>query len=105
MTVHIYLTDRQVAERYNLGGRKKSAATVWRWVKAGTNGFPTPHRFSDKCSRWLLADLEAWEKTRADRAPRESILRAAEASAEARQPATPAPVERKKRGAPQRRAA
>lgn len=49
-----YLTDRQAATRYSV-----SRNTVWRWAKDG--GFPKPVQLSPQCTRWRLADLEAWE--------------------------------------------
>lgn len=52
----IYLTDRQVAERYKTG-----RATPWRWIKSG---FPKPIKLSPGCTRWKLSDLEAWEQAR-----------------------------------------
>lgn len=52
-----YLTDRQAAARYSV-----SRNTVWRWAKDGT--FPKPAQLSPQCTRWRLADLEAWEAKR-----------------------------------------
>lgn len=49
-----YLTDKQVAERYNVG-----RATPWRWVQKGS--FPKPKVFSAGCTRWKLSDIEKWE--------------------------------------------
>ncbi len=49
-----YLTDRQAAARYSV-----SRNTVWRWAKDGS--FPKPTQLSPQCTRWRLADLEAWE--------------------------------------------
>lgn len=51
----IYLTDREVAERYGV-----SRVTVWRWRRNDRN-FPAPISFSPGCVRFKLADLEAWE--------------------------------------------
>lgn len=81
MTEKIYLTDRQTAARY---GVKKS--TIYRWLMNGS-GFPEPHRFSDKCTRWALAELEVWDATRIARTPRASMLKAAEKAATARRKA------------------
>ncbi|PAU81051.1 AlpA family transcriptional regulator [Halovibrio salipaludis] len=49
-----YLSDKQVSERYDV-----SRATVWRWVRNGA--FPSPIKITAGCTRWKLADLEAWE--------------------------------------------
>ena len=49
-----YLSDKQVAERYNVG-----RATAWRWVQKGT--FPKPKKLSAGCTRWKLSDIEEWE--------------------------------------------
>jgi predicted DNA-binding transcriptional regulator AlpA len=57
-----YLSVKQVAARYEVG-----VATIWRWVKAD-NGFPAPVRLSTGVTRWLEADLLAFEiSRRADR--------------------------------------
>ena len=52
-TMQAFLSDRQVAQRYNI-----SRVTVWRWVKS--KGFPQPVRLMGS-TRWKLADLEWWE--------------------------------------------
>ena len=49
-----YLTDKQVAERYNVG-----RATAWRWVQE--ENFPKPIKLSAGCTRWKLSDIEKWE--------------------------------------------
>lgn len=51
-----YISVKQVAERYHT-----SPATVWRWVRE--NKFPPPVKLSPGCTRWRLADVEAWEKS------------------------------------------
>lgn len=51
----IYVSDRQVAERFSV-----SRTTPWRWVK--TRNFPQPVKLSPGCTRWRLADVEAWER-------------------------------------------
>lgn len=56
---YTYLTDTQVASRYGV-----HRSTPWRWVKADPN-FPAPFTLSPGCTRWRLADLEAWEESRA----------------------------------------
>lgn len=57
MNTETYLTDKQVANRYNTG-----RATPWRWCKV--SDFPKPVRLSDGCTRWRLSDLEKWEEQR-----------------------------------------
>jgi len=52
-----YLSDRQLSERFGV-----HRVTVWRWVSAGQ--FPQPVRLSEGCTRWRLADVEAWERAR-----------------------------------------
>lgn len=49
-----YLSDKKVSERYEV-----SRATLWRWVREGQ--FPSPVKLSPGCTRWKLADIEAWE--------------------------------------------
>jgi predicted DNA-binding transcriptional regulator AlpA len=53
-TAPAYLTDSQVGDRYCV-----TRCTVWRWVKAGR--LPAPVRLSDRCSRWRIEDLQAFE--------------------------------------------
>lgn len=53
----VYLSDVHIAKRYAIG-----RTTVWRWVQQGR--FPQPVRLSNSCTRWRLADLEAWEQSR-----------------------------------------
>lgn len=53
-----YLKDADVAERYGV-----SRTSVWRWQKKDPK-FPAPVKLSDGCTRWKLADLEAWEANR-----------------------------------------
>lgn len=50
-----FLSDRQVAERYAV-----SRQTPWGWMKKDLS-FPKPVSLSPGCTRWRLADLEAWE--------------------------------------------
>lgn len=54
----MYLKDTEIAVRYSV-----SRPTVWRWVH--THGFPAPITLSPGCTRWKLADIEAWEAARA----------------------------------------
>ena len=53
----VYMSDKEVAERFSIG-----RATVWRWVKE--QGFPSPIRLSENCTRWRLEDVVAWEAKR-----------------------------------------
>ncbi|MBB3140228.1 putative DNA-binding transcriptional regulator AlpA [Halomonas organivorans] len=57
-TNQAWLNANQVADRYGVG-----VATIWRWSKARTE-FPKPKKLGDNCTRWNLADLEAWESSR-----------------------------------------
>ena len=50
-----YLSDSQVAARYGV-----HRSTPWRWAKADPS-FPEPVTLTPGCTRWKLADLEAWE--------------------------------------------
>ena len=52
-----YITDRAVAERYQV-----SRATIWRWAQG--KRFPDPIKLSSGCTRWRLADIEKWENER-----------------------------------------
>lgn len=49
-----FLSIQQVADRYDV-----NKATIWRWGK--DPAFPKPIALSAGCTRWRLADLEAWE--------------------------------------------
>lgn len=51
----IYLSDIQIAARYN-----SHRSWPWRRAKLDPN-FPKPVKLSPGCTRWKLADLEAWE--------------------------------------------
>lgn len=35
-----------------------SNATLWRWTKAHTRGFPQPIRIGQKITAWRLAEIE-----------------------------------------------
>ncbi len=53
-----YLSDLDLAARYSV-----DRGTVWRWARDGD--FPQPHKLSKNCTRWIMADVEAWEERRA----------------------------------------
>jgi predicted DNA-binding transcriptional regulator AlpA len=55
----VFLTARQVSERESI-----SVPTIWRWARE--NKFPSPVKLGDNCTRWRLADLEAWEAERGE---------------------------------------
>lgn len=55
----IYLSDTQLASRYGV-----HRSTPWRWVKTDPH-FPKPVGLTKGCTRWKLADLEAWELQKA----------------------------------------
>jgi prophage regulatory protein len=55
---HTFLTAKQVATRYDLG-----VATIWRWAR-DREDFPKPMKLGANCTRWRLADIEAWEASR-----------------------------------------
>ncbi len=50
-----YLTDAQLAARFGV-----HRSTPWRWVQNDPS-FPKPVSLSSGCTRWRLADIEAWE--------------------------------------------
>ena len=54
-TQKTYLSIRHVAERFDV-----SVNTIWRWT-ASSPTFPQPIKFGTGCTRWKLADLEAFE--------------------------------------------
>ena len=53
-----YVSDRFLADRYSVVRQ-----TVWRWLKTDPT-FPKPVSLSPGCTRWRLADIEAWEAAR-----------------------------------------
>jgi predicted DNA-binding transcriptional regulator AlpA len=55
-----FLTSRQVGLRY--GG--VCDMTLWRWSQRPELQFPAPIRIHQR-RYWRLADLEAWEQSRA----------------------------------------
>jgi prophage regulatory protein len=50
----VYLDVTQVAARLSV-----STDTIWRWKREGR--FPKARKLSARVTRWLLADIEAWE--------------------------------------------
>ncbi len=58
MTYQEYQSANQVALRYNV-----TPISIWRWAKNDPN-FPKPRKLSPRCTRWLLSELETWEKVR-----------------------------------------
>jgi predicted DNA-binding transcriptional regulator AlpA len=56
----VYLTSKQVCLRF--GGI--SDMSLWRWLQNPELGFPPPMRIATR-RYWRLADLEAWEQSRA----------------------------------------
>ena len=55
--MNTYLTDRQVAERYEI-----SRPTVWRWVSIGH--MPPPEAIGPNTKRWRVATLADWDEQR-----------------------------------------
>ncbi len=53
-----YLNDKQLAARFSV-----SRQCIWRWVKSEM-AFPRPYSLSPGCTRWRLAEVEAWESQR-----------------------------------------
>lgn len=53
-----YVSDVQLAKRYGV-----HRTTLWRWAKTDP-AFPRPMKLSLQCSRWRMADIEAWEAQR-----------------------------------------
>ena len=53
-----YATVKAVAGRYDC-----HVATIWRLLKTDPT-FPKPVKISEGCTRWRIADLEAWEAHR-----------------------------------------
>lgn len=56
----IYLTSKQVRARYG----DVSDMSLWRWSRDQSLGFPEAI-YVNKRRFWRLAELEAWERTRA----------------------------------------
>ena len=51
-----YVSDRFLADRYAV-----SRTTPWDWAKKKP-GFPQPVKLSERCTRWKLSEIEAWEQ-------------------------------------------
>lgn len=51
------LSVYEVADRYGIG-----VSTVWAWSKANTNGFPSPTRYGDRCTRWDEESLDEFDE-------------------------------------------
>ena len=58
MTETVYLTDRQLAERFGV-----SRQTIWRWAGAGV--MPQPVKLSPGFTRWRSDQVKAWEQEKA----------------------------------------
>lgn len=56
----MFLSDEQLAARYAV-----SRGTVWRWYRSDPS-FPRPVKLSPGCTRWKLAEIEAWEAAQAE---------------------------------------
>ena len=52
-----YIADSALAARYSV-----SRNTIWRWSERGE--LPKPVKLSPGCTRWNLAEVEAWEQSR-----------------------------------------
>ncbi|NGM46909.1 AlpA family phage regulatory protein [Rhodobacter sp. SGA-6-6] len=55
----MFISDAQIAKRYNV-----TKPTIWRWVRTDPT-FPRPMKLSPGCTRWKLAEVEAWEAEKA----------------------------------------
>ncbi|MTH59002.1 helix-turn-helix transcriptional regulator [Paracoccus litorisediminis] len=54
----MYLTDKQIADRYGV-----TRPTIWRWTRTDPT-FPKPISLSPGCTRWKLDEIESWEAAR-----------------------------------------
>jgi prophage regulatory protein len=54
----VYVTDTDLAKRWSV-----SRPTIWRWHREDSS-FPRAVKLGANCSRWKLADIEAWEASR-----------------------------------------
>ena len=48
------LSDKDLAARWSV-----HRVTPWEWARQGR--IPKPVKISTRCTRWKLADIEAWE--------------------------------------------
>ena len=55
----MYLSDKQLADRFSV-----TRPTVWRWHRTDAS-FPRAVNLSPGCTRWKLAEIEAWEQSQA----------------------------------------
>jgi predicted DNA-binding transcriptional regulator AlpA len=53
----VFVDVRAVAVRYRV-----SKATIWRWA-SGDGSFPKPMKLSKGTTRWLSADLDAYDRS------------------------------------------
>lgn len=53
------LTAEALARRFDV-----DASTIWRW-HARRPDFPRAIRLGGRCTRWRVADMEAWEAAQA----------------------------------------
>lgn len=58
----VFLTAKQIATRHGV-----NVATTWRRLKSDPT-FPRPIKLSPGCTRWRVADIEAWEASKHDSA-------------------------------------
>jgi len=49
-----YLSDTALAARFGV-----TRPTIWRWARLGP--FPKPVKLSPGCTRWRVAEVEAFE--------------------------------------------
>jgi prophage regulatory protein len=52
-----YVKIDRLEERFDVNWR-----TIYKWIE--DRGFPKPTKFTRKCSRWNLAEVEVWEEAR-----------------------------------------
>lgn len=45
-----------------LGMLKIGSSTLYRWMDQGS--FPRPRQLGDRCVRWTVADIKAWQDAR-----------------------------------------
>jgi predicted DNA-binding transcriptional regulator AlpA len=56
-----YLPGREVRDRYHV-----SDMTLWRWLRNAELKFPKPTVINRR-RYWLVEELEAWDRARAER--------------------------------------